>query len=170
MQKKSVVTEDDLGSLFGDGISGNLPKYANKITMKNISVGMKVWGVVSEVNEKDLVISLPGGLRGLVRSSEAFDPVLDNENKAVADSLLPSVFHTGQLVSCIVLKLDEDNKEKEKRNIWLSLHLSLLHEGFTLESVQEGMVLTAYVKSIEDHGYILHFGLIFIYGVFAKTS
>ncbi|KAM2436860.1 hypothetical protein ACFX1W_014035 [Malus domestica] len=159
MQKKSVVTEDDLGSLFGDGISGNLPKYANKITMKNISVGMKVWGVVSEVNEKDLVISLPGGLRGLVRASEAFDPVLDNENKAVADNLLPSVFHTGQLVSCIVLKLDEDNKEKEKRKIWLSLHLSLLHKGFTLESVQEGMVLTAYVKSIEDHGYILHFGL-----------
>ncbi|TQD85713.1 hypothetical protein C1H46_028765 [Malus baccata] len=159
MQKKSVVTEDDLRSLFGDGISGNLPKYANKITIKNISVGMKVWGVVSEVNEKDLVISLPGGLRGLVRASEAFDPVLDNENKAVADSLLPSVFHTGQLVSCIVLKLDEDNKEKKNRKIWLSLHLSLLHKGFTLESVQEGMVLTAYVKSIEDHGYILHFGL-----------
>ncbi|RXH76493.1 hypothetical protein DVH24_019381 [Malus domestica] len=125
--------------------------YYSFMSGQNISVGMKVWGVVSEVNEKDLVISLPGGLRGLVRSSEAFDPVLDNENKAVADSLLPSVFHTGQLVSCIVLKLDEDNKEKEKRNIWLSLHLSLLHKGFTLESVQEGMVLTAYVKSIEDH-------------------
>ncbi|KAB2608038.1 rRNA biogenesis protein rrp5-like [Pyrus ussuriensis x Pyrus communis] len=82
MQKKSVVTEDDLGSLFGDGISGKLPKCANMITTKNISAGMKVWGVVSEVNEKDLVISLPGGLRGLVRASEAFDPVLDNENKA----------------------------------------------------------------------------------------
>lgn len=35
MQKNSVATkEDDLGSLFGDGISGKLPKYANKITMK----------------------------------------------------------------------------------------------------------------------------------------
>ncbi|CAN6577203.1 unnamed protein product [Malus baccata var. baccata] len=171
MQKNSVATkEDDLGSLFGDGISGKLPKYANKITMKNISAGMKVWGVVSEVNEKDLVISLPGGLRGLVRASEAFDPILDDENKAVADCLLPSVFHTGQLVSCIVLKLDEDKKEKGKRKIWLSLRLSLLYKGFTLESVQEGMVLTAYVKSIEDHGYILHFGLSSFTGFLPKKS
>ena len=36
---------------------------------------MKLWGVVTEVNEKDLVISLPGGLRGLVRSVDAVDPV-----------------------------------------------------------------------------------------------
>ncbi|XP_048432623.1 rRNA biogenesis protein RRP5-like [Pyrus x bretschneideri] len=34
MQKKSVVTEDDLGSLFGDGIFGKLPKCANMITTK----------------------------------------------------------------------------------------------------------------------------------------
>lgn len=50
---------------------------------QNISAGMKVWGVVTEVNEKDLVISLPGGLRGLVRASEAMDPILDNETKVI---------------------------------------------------------------------------------------
>lgn len=44
---------------------------------------MKLWGVVAEVNEKDLVISLPGGLRGLVRVCDAFDPVLDNGIKVV---------------------------------------------------------------------------------------
>ncbi|PQQ21311.1 rRNA biogenesis protein RRP5 isoform X1 [Prunus yedoensis var. nudiflora] len=170
MQKKSLSSEDDLGSLFGDGITGKLPKYANKITMKNISAGMKVWGVVAEVNEKDLVISLPGGLRGLVRASEALDPILDNETKAVADNLLASIFHIGQLVSCIVLRLDEDKEEKGKRKIWLSLRLSLLHKGFTLDSVQEGMVLTAYVKSIEDHGYILHFGLSSFTGFLPKNS
>lgn len=40
---------------------------------------MKLWGVVAEVNEKDLVISLPGGLRGLVRAVDALDSVLSNE-------------------------------------------------------------------------------------------
>lgn len=44
---------------------------------------MKLWGVISEVNEKDIVISLPGGLRGLVRASEAFDPFSDNKMKVV---------------------------------------------------------------------------------------
>lgn len=63
-----------------------------------------------------------------------------NLYQAVADNLLASIFHVGQLVSCIVLQLDEDKKEKGKRKIWLSLRLSLLHKGFTLDSVQEGMV------------------------------
>lgn len=44
---------------------------------------MKLWGVISEVNEKDLVVSLPGGLRGLVRASEAIDPLLHDEMKEV---------------------------------------------------------------------------------------
>jgi hypothetical protein len=34
---------------------------------------MKLLGVVTEVNQKDIVISLPGGLRGLVRASEVSD-------------------------------------------------------------------------------------------------
>lgn len=34
---------------------------------------MRLLGVVTEVNQKDIVISLPGGLRGLVRASEALD-------------------------------------------------------------------------------------------------
>lgn len=33
-EKKANETVDDLGLLFGDGISGKLPRYANKITLK----------------------------------------------------------------------------------------------------------------------------------------
>lgn len=40
---------------------------------------MKFWGVVAEVNKKDLVINLPGGLRGLVSAADAFDPILEKE-------------------------------------------------------------------------------------------
>ncbi|XP_057982836.1 rRNA biogenesis protein RRP5 [Malania oleifera] len=170
MQKKTQAAEDDLGSLFGDGLTGKLPKFANKITLKNISPGMKLWGVIAEVNEKDLVVSLPGGLRGLVRASEAFDP-LNNEAKVDVDgNFLPSIFHVGQLVSCVVLQLDDDKKEKGKRKVWLSLRLSLLYKGFTLDALQEGMVVSAYVKSIEDHGYILHFGLPSFTGFCPKDS
>lgn len=142
---------------------------------QNISAGMKLWGVVAEVNEKDLVICLPGGLRGLARAADALDPILDNEievmfyyyfhffkkcsqcsifiifyviysltylflYQANEDNLLPTIFHVGQLVSCIVLQLDDDKKEIGKRKIWLSLRLSLLYKGLSLETVQEGMV------------------------------
>ncbi|CDY67177.1 BnaAnng23730D [Brassica napus] len=129
---------------------------------------MKLLGVVTEVNQKDIVISLPGGLRGLVRASEALDftdfGTEDDENE-----LLRDIFSVGQLVPCIVLQLDDDKKEAGKRKIWLSLRLSLLHKGFSLDSFQPGMVVTANVKSVEDHGYILQFGMPSITGFIKKS-
>lgn len=44
---------------------------------------MKLWGVITEVNEKDIVVGLPGGLRGLVRSCEALDSFSDNKERGV---------------------------------------------------------------------------------------
>ncbi|KFK38561.1 hypothetical protein AALP_AA3G129700 [Arabis alpina] len=157
--KKRITSDvDDLGLLFGGGLTGKRPRYANKITIKNISPEMKLLGVITEVNQKDIVVSLPGGLRGLVRASEASDfediGIEDDENELLGD-----IFSVGQLVPCIVLQVDDDKKEAGKRKIWLSLRLSLLHKGFSLDSFQLGMVFTANVKSVEDHGYILHFGL-----------
>lgn len=143
--------------------------------MQNISAGMKLWGVVAEVNQKDLVISLPGGLRGLVRSIDALDPVLSQDVEVLNASIylnysliflklfiflsiissffflififafqgveinLGSIFDVGQLVSCVVLQLDDDKKDNGKRKIWLSLCLSLLQKDL-LNSIQEGMV------------------------------
>ena len=45
---------------------------------------MKLWGVISEVNTKDLVISLPGGLRGFVRAEEVLDVIPDDELKVMS--------------------------------------------------------------------------------------
>ncbi|KAK7354984.1 hypothetical protein VNO80_14229 [Phaseolus coccineus] len=166
---KSNEAVDDWGSLSGEGITGKLPRRVNKITLKNITPGMKLWGVVAEINEKDLVVSLPGGLRGLVHSADAVDPIFDDVIE-VGENFLTGVFNVGQLVSCVVLRLDDDSKERGRRKIWLSLRLSLLHENYNLDVVQEGMVLAAYVKSIEDHGYILHFGVSSFMGFLPKDS
>ncbi|KAJ6846908.1 rRNA biogenesis protein RRP5 [Iris pallida] len=168
---RSATGEDDLGSLFGEGISGKLPRFANRITLKNISPKMKLWGVIVEVNPKDLVISLPGGLRGFVRAEEVSDIVLGNTNKDTENNTLCNMFRVGQLVSCIVLKVDDDKREgKGNKRIWLSLRLSLLYKGLTLDAVQDGMVLTAEVKSVEDHGYILQFGVSSISGFLPRSG
>ena len=37
-----------LGSLFGGATTRKLPRFANRITLKNISPNMKLWGVVIE--------------------------------------------------------------------------------------------------------------------------
>ncbi|KAK3020344.1 hypothetical protein RJ639_045328 [Escallonia herrerae] len=224
-QNRNSAAEDELGSLFGDGITGKLPTFANKITLKNMSPGMKLWGVIAEVNEKDIVVSLPGGIRGLVRASEAVDQFTSDVIGDVESTFLSSMYQVGQLVSCIVLQLDDDKQEKGKRKLWLSMRLSLLHKGFSVDVIQEGMVsdlsklkafcglvkgkrshflklvldekqrsvvreveaisdrglvmvvmlcggevLSAYVKSIEDHGYMLHFGLPSFTGFMPRNS
>lgn len=54
---------------------------------------MKLWGVVAEVNEKDLVIGLPGGLRGLVRMVDALDVDVKREITVCIRFLFPAVTH-----------------------------------------------------------------------------
>lgn len=54
--------------------------------------------------------------------------------------LLSTIYNIGQLVPCIVLKLDDDKKDKGKRKLWLSLRLSLLYKSLTLDTIQDGMV------------------------------
>lgn len=54
--------------------------------------------------------------------------------------VLSRMFSVGQLVSCVVMEVDDDKKERGLRKIWLSLSLSVLHKGFTLDAIQEGMV------------------------------
>lgn len=56
-------------------------------------------------------------------------------------NFLSSIFRSGQLVSCVVVQVDEDKVEgKGKKKIWLSLRLALLHKDLTLGVIQEGMV------------------------------
>lgn len=59
---------------------------------QNVSPGMKFWGLVAEVNEKDIVVSLPGGLRGLVHASDAFDPIW-NDQVEVCINLFSLIIH-----------------------------------------------------------------------------
>jgi len=66
----------------------------------------------------------------------------------VGEIFLSGVFNVGQLVSCVVLSLDDDKKEKGTRKIWLSLRLSLLHKNYNLDVVQEGMVCHYFIRKL----------------------
>eukprot|EP01018_Ginkgo_biloba_P021204 Gb_10495 [translate_table: standard] len=178
--KHSSALDAEVETLFQGGINGKLPKFASSLRFKSLSIGMKLWGVIAEVNSKDLVVSLPGGLRGVVKAEEASDVIsealslnsrVSQDDKAKKNTLheketgispLQDLFALGQLVPCIVCKLEriqEKGNTKDSKRIWLSLRLSLLHKGLTTDAIQEGTVMMSCVKSIEDHGYLLSFGL-----------
>ena len=46
-----------------------------------------------------------------------------------------------QLLPCVVVKVEDDKKDgKGSKRIWISLRLSLVHKGLSLDAIQEGMV------------------------------
>lgn len=71
------------------------------------------------------------------------------------------MYYVGQLVACVVLRLDDDKKEKGKPKIWLSLRLSLLHKGLNLDVIQEGMVCNFQKSHVIGLGSYLHWFILF---------
>eukprot|EP00238_Polyblepharides_amylifera_P004209 CAMPEP_0196596010 /NCGR_PEP_ID=MMETSP1081-20130531/83629_1 /TAXON_ID=36882 /ORGANISM="Pyramimonas amylifera, Strain CCMP720" /LENGTH=235 /DNA_ID=CAMNT_0041920817 /DNA_START=52 /DNA_END=756 /DNA_ORIENTATION=+ len=168
-------------------VQASVPKFVELLKHKTLSVGTKLWGVVHDVSKRDLTISLPHGLRGFVTFSETSDVVSelleaegaksdsdsDAEDTALvstkskyAASNLPSLsdlFNKGQLVQCVVDKLGSE-KGSSKRNssnkrIDLSLRLSKVLHGLDSVSLQADTMYSACVRSVEDHGFILSFGV-----------
>lgn len=156
--------------------------------MQNLAVGTKLWGSVVEVLPKELVISLPHGLRGHVSYREASDVLAElaaaataaregdtpatkhakRKSAGGADHLPPlaDLFRIGQLVRCTVVGLRGGHGEgatsaagNKRKRVDVSLHLSRLHAGLTAEALKEGAALPAVVRSMEDHGYLLGLGI-----------
>jgi rRNA biogenesis protein RRP5 len=53
--------------------AGKTAKYVELLKFRHLSPGMRLWGAVLEVSPRRLVVSLPHGLRGVVRPDEASD-------------------------------------------------------------------------------------------------
>eukprot|EP00850_Spirogloea_muscicola_P009207 SM000051S17567 [mRNA] locus=s51:399348:414396:+ [translate_table: standard] len=169
----------------GAGVAGLPRELAGKLPAFNLTAGFKVLGVVTDVQAWGLSVALPGGLRGHVGALEASDVLASEElqqarklrkgaggaatapeaDEAAKDDewenappALDELFCIGQLVACVVrAQLGPEDVAKKKR-AELSLRLSLVNDGFSAETAHEGMVVTACVKSVEDHGCVLTFG------------
>ena len=48
-----------------------IPKFIETLNFRKLKVGMQVLGAVREINELDLVVSLPNGLAGYVSLAES---------------------------------------------------------------------------------------------------
>eukprot|EP00887_Chlorella_sp_A99_P001742 scaffold19.g1742.t1 len=114
-------------------LQGQLPKYAELLKFKSLSVGAKLWGAVTEVTPRELVVSLPHGLRGHVAYAEASDWLAEQSKKAAAAGegaaaaggkrkkggataahelpALMDLFSIGQLVRCVVAALHDGGDE-----------------------------------------------------------
>lgn len=149
-----------------------LPKFAELLKFRNLSKGMRIWGTVAEVLSKELIINLPHGLKGHVAYSQASDLLIETSPSSSTLPSLADLFSPGQYVRCVVINLlggksntADGNKAKDstggksRKKIELSLHVSRINSGITVSALKPDMAFPASVKSVEDHGYVLSFGV-----------
>nr|XP_058962333.1 protein RRP5 homolog [Pocillopora verrucosa] len=141
---------------------------------------MKVLGAIREVNEYDMAISLPNGLGGFVhitnineKITERLKNILEVDESGNTEDTpsfpgLAKFFTVGSLVQCSVLETEGPKPGKKK--IKLSVDPKELNSGITKLSLKQGMVLSGFVKSVEDHGYLISFGIDDTTAFLPKTS
>ena len=87
--------------------------------------------------------------------------MIDVKGSGQASFHLDSYFFSGKLVRCCVVKVwgKGTDGSKSKKTIDLSLNVESVNAGLRRDAVYEGAQLVGCVKSVEDHGYLVDFGI-----------
>ena len=125
-----------------------------------LSTGCIVLGYVLQVEDKHLLVSLPGGFTGIVPYQEVSDVIHDSvaNNAANSKSTTPSLsslVQIYQVVRCFILGQAEKANSK-KKTITLSMRSSLVNKGLAMKHFMSGFPISGCIASKEDHGYALY--------------
>jgi len=161
-KKYKKEKEDEIEHIDQDTLifQPHAPKYALSLRFKTLATGTLVLCAIREIRDLELVVSLPNNLLGFIKITDISDIITDVLSKpesvenVVTD--LSQLFYIGQIVRCVVKNIEREQKSKR---IELSMLPSLLNKGITIDNLADGSILFGCIKSIEDHGYLIYFGL-----------
>uniref|UniRef100_A0A672TTY3 Protein RRP5 homolog n=1 Tax=Strigops habroptila TaxID=2489341 RepID=A0A672TTY3_STRHB len=126
--------------------------------------GMLLLGCIKEVSDYELVISLPNGLSGFVPVTQISDAYSKLLSKQVAQgelledlNSLVDMYSPGTLVRCIVTTIEKS--ADGRRSIKLSIDPKKVNNGLNASALASGMLLSGFVSSVEDHGYLIDIGV-----------
>ncbi|CAD7702369.1 unnamed protein product [Ostreobium quekettii] len=177
-KRRRQAQGDEEGFVSGLARTSEGHQTVEPLRYKHLSVGMKLWGSVVEINKQRLKIGLPDGLYGTVDACQASDVLallMDPNNDDVANlqhsggraPFLSELFFLGQYVRCTVHSLSQTGT---KWHVGLSLHVASINDAIVASDVNKGMLLVACVKTVEDHGYSLTFGVKGLTGFLRKDE
>ncbi|XP_054019547.1 protein RRP5 homolog [Dryobates pubescens] len=134
------------------------------LTVEAVCEGMLFLGCIKEVSDYELVISLPNGLSGFVPVTQISDAYSKMLSKEVAqgelledlNSLL-DMYSPGMLVRCVVTTVEKS--ADGRRSIKLSINPKMVNKGLNASALAQGMLLSGFVASVEDHGYLIDIGV-----------
>ncbi|THH02559.1 hypothetical protein EW026_g275 [Hermanssonia centrifuga] len=170
-----------------DGKAGTF--RVEHLNYKRITVGMKILGQIVSVEPLALIVSLPNQLMAhvpitnissqlthLLESMDDDEPMESpDDDETERHNRVPElfeIFHPGQYVRAVVsavhaqgstnipgLPRERGEAQKASRRIELSLVPEKVNEGVVKSDVKPGVTLSAAIRSVEDHGYILELGI-----------
>ncbi|NXF33701.1 RRP5 protein, partial [Nyctibius bracteatus] len=125
---------------------------------------MRLLGCIKEVSDYELVISLPNGFSGFVPVTQISDAYSKMLSKQVAQgelledlNSLSDMYSPGTLVRCIVTSVEKS--ADGRRSIKLSIDPKKVNKGLNASALASGMLLSGFVSSVEDHGYLIDIGV-----------
>lgn len=157
---KHTLDEDEDDFFKSLSATRKLPKFVELLKFKMLTPGMALWGMVTEIRRTNLTVSLPHGLQGRVILENVSDHLGHGDTFGGKDERhLNQYFCLGSYVRCCVVKVWGRDGENTKKKIDLATKVSLVNKGLRREAVCDGACLSGSVKSVEDHGYIIDFGV-----------
>ncbi|XP_071441486.1 rRNA biogenesis protein RRP5 [Hetaerina americana] len=138
---------------------------AEPLSYRSLSEGMTLLGCVIGVTDYYVRLSLPGRLVGQVTIanvsgcySKIIRSLLDKKEVSEKYYELKEMFQPGQFV---VAKVQKITKHEHKNGYKLNLTLdpACVNFNYSHSLMKSGMVLQGAVKSVEDHGYMIDFGI-----------
>ena len=151
--KKRKVSEEYASSskkkrVVVDGNNIDLSLRIETISAASYVPGCLVFGYVLQVLPHHILVSLPGGVTGIVPDTEILDRVDVDASSSDTPQLTGRVDVHDPLL-CFVI-----GKSATDKQLRLSIRNSVVNRGINFKNVSIGLFLQGTVASKEDHGYV----------------
>jgi ribosomal protein S1 len=129
-------------------ITGSL----SPLSFRKLSQGARILGIIRDVNDHDMVVSLPSLLTGII-SFKNISPLLKNPETLS----LRRIYKTGEVIACSITNLEA--KVGNYKRMQLSIEPKVVNEGILLEEIYPGQSIMGTVASKEDSGFLVNLDL-----------
>lgn len=156
------------------------PSHVDTLIFHKYTVGAMSLGYILQIADTFLLVSLPGGVVGILPLNEVSDTVYRMCNSSTSttvkqkgsqlskkpltsDSSVPKLTDLISLsspIKCYVREVDlGDTTTGKRKTIHLSMRSSYLNRGIALRHLSKGFQISGCISSKEDHGYIVFTGI-----------
>ncbi|XP_037079098.1 protein RRP5 homolog [Pollicipes pollicipes] len=169
-QKKAKQKKEKVCDKKGTARDEDEITHVDPLRQDDLEAGMVLLGRIREVQELQLLVSLPCHLVGAVpvtHISSVYSKLLAQQNGGSLAPPLASLFNAGQYINCAVVKTDQSGHKV--RNT-LSVEPSDVNGGLPASALGRGLTLQCAVRSDEEHVYDMDCGVAGARAVLPKAS